>query len=81
MSRLRWTKEIFQKGSKQYDESDIYQTRKQHRSTHIHKRFEKAWNDELGKANPSMLRAIYCVYGVKTILLGLLFSLQETGNR
>jgi hypothetical protein len=43
--------------------------------------FEKAWNDELGKPNPSMLRAIYYVYGLKTIMVGLLFSLQETANR
>jgi ATP-binding cassette, subfamily C (CFTR/MRP), member 4 len=78
---FRWTKEIFQKGSKQYDDSDIYLTRKAHKSKDIFNLFDRLWKEELQKPNPSMLRTIYRAYGAKTILLGLIFSVQETANR
>lgn len=38
----------------------------------------KAWDDELKKKKPSVLRAIYKIYGFKVVFLGFVYSIADT---
>lgn len=48
------------------------------KNTHI---LYKYWNEELHKDNPSIMRAMYQLDGLKLILSGVIYSFVETGAK
>lgn len=60
------------------EDDDIYEVQHGMRSDLNTENFAKAWDEELKKKNPSMLRVICKLHGLKVISIGFLFSVAET---
>lgn len=59
-------------------DDDIYEVPHGMRSDLNTKKYAKVWDEELKKKNPSMLRVIFKLHGLKVVIIGLLFSIAET---
>lgn len=74
-----WMKDLFKLGLKRsIEEEDIYCVLKQHQSEEILETFTDAWNLELKKEKPSMLKVFFKIYGLSVVGWGIAFSIVET---
>lgn len=58
-------------------EEDIYEPLNSHKSEIIVHQFTQKWDQELGSGSPSTLRLFYNMYGLKTLLFGVLHSITD----
>lgn len=63
------------------NEDDIYEARDSMRSAEITEAFEKQWQLELEKKNPSIIRVIFKLYGFQVLLYTFLYSIASTTVR
>lgn len=59
------------------NEDDIFAVRNSLRSAQITDAFEKQWQIELKKKNPSIIRVILKLYGLEVLLLTLLYAIAS----
>lgn len=79
---FRWLKDFFTIGLKgQIEQDDIYVTKDNLNSGKITKVFEKLWDHELTKKNPSVARFLFKQYGGTVLFWSLSFSLLESCTR
>lgn len=79
VSRIRWLKDIFKLGIKApITPDDIYKPKTSLESAKIVKTFIKIWSDELKNKNPSMLRLVFRIYGIRLIFWGMLNGISRT---
>lgn len=71
--------DIFKIGNKRpIEEHELYELKDGLHSSKITDRFHILWEEEKKKKSPSLLRAMYNVYGLQLIYWGLSFCLFET---
>lgn len=63
------------------EEEDIYEVKNGMQSDRNTERFAELWQLELKKKNPSILRVIFKVFGLKFSVFALLFLVAETAAR
>ncbi|XP_050432547.1 probable multidrug resistance-associated protein lethal(2)03659 isoform X2 [Adelges cooleyi] len=79
-----WTLKLFRLGRKKdLEVSDLYTTLDVHSSSSLGNELDKRWRTELENAKksnrkPSLLRALFKMFGAKLILLGLCLAFVET---
>lgn len=72
-------KPLFSRGLKRsLVDDDIYEVLHGMRSDLNTENYAKVWDEELKKPNPSMLRVIFKLHGLKVVIIGFLFSIAET---
>lgn len=77
-----WLKNLYKTGlTRTITDEDVYETLKDHECDKIAEKFDKLWQDELKRKEPSVLRMFCRAYGLPVLLVGLSFSLVETLNR
>lgn len=59
-------------------DDDIFEVPNGMRSDLNTENFAKVWDEEMKKPNPSMLRVIFKLHGLKVVIIGFLFSVAET---
>ncbi|EFA03657.2 probable multidrug resistance-associated protein lethal(2)03659 [Tribolium castaneum] len=74
-----WPLPLFVKGfRKDLTEDDLYGTLKAHKSNLLGDKLEKKWIKETNNhRNPSLWRVLFQVYGLETILYGVVLLIQE----
>lgn len=76
---FRWLKPIFTIGlSRSIEEDDVYAVTNSMQSERNTEAFDKLWQLELEKKNPSILRVMFKLHGPKVLTCGLLYSIGET---
>lgn len=60
------------------EEDDICEVANSMRSDANTENFAKAWDEELKKKDPSILRVMYKLHGFKVIFVGFLYSVADT---
>ena len=77
-----YLRDLFRQGIKRsITENDVYENLDELKYDPIVNKFSKLWNNELKEKNPSTLRMFYNAYGLRTIIVGLIFSIVEIGIR
>lgn len=80
--KFRWLKDLFQAGLKRpLEEDEIYEVKDGLRSDKNTQALCDLWDEELLRKNPSIIRAMYRLNGLKLLVWGLLFCIAETGAR
>lgn len=78
----RWMKDLFKLGMKgPISPDEIYRPKSSLESETNSNKFVEKWSDELKRNSPSILRAIFKIYGVPLLLLGISFSIVESAMR
>ncbi|XP_037038323.1 probable multidrug resistance-associated protein lethal(2)03659 isoform X2 [Bradysia coprophila] len=77
-----WMKDVFKRGMKgPIPPDEIYRPKSTLESEKNTNTFIEKWSDELKLNSPSILRAIFKIYGAPLLLLGISFSILETAMR
>lgn len=75
----RWFNRIAKIGNKrELNEDDIYAVKDGMQSARNTDEFAKEWQTELEKENPSIVRALFRLYGFKTLLVTFLYAIGTT---
>lgn len=79
MHSIRYLKPLLMTGWKRpLEDDDIYAITNSLRSDKNTEEFAKFWDMELKKENPSVLRVILKLHGVRVFTLAMLYSIGET---
>lgn len=77
----RYLRDVFTKAQKRpLEESDLYETLDEHKSSPICDNFSKLWEQQLssGTKRPHLLKVINKAYGLKVLGFGFIFAIIET---
>lgn len=78
----RWLRPLFRLGLKRsIQEEDIYEVTNHFRCEENTELLSQAWNEELKKKNPSIIRALFKLGGFKILLISIIYSVGDTAAR
>lgn len=79
---FRWLKPLLKTGfERELNEDDVYAVSDCMQSAQNTDAFEKQWQIELEKPNPSFIRVILKIYGFEAIVVPLLYAIASTAVR
>lgn len=79
---FRWLRPLVKTSlTRDLNEDDIYEARDSMQSAQITDAFERLWQLELDKKNPSIIRVMFKLYGFEVLLITFLYSIASTTVR